>query len=144
VTYEFSYSAKQMLLAIESSFGRSPTNKVRSCERSEPRSEPFVGQARSRSAGFAAQKISLWKLSRFEVVPGRCESEDPFYVEHHDARKRMRAVIGLSSRIACEPMPQLTDAELPMRAKVRDVYMVTVLPGWESGRGPRTRIESGS
>jgi hypothetical protein len=92
------------------------------------------------------RKYLFWKLPRFEVVPGNLESEKPFRASRHGARKRVGAFIGRSSRIAYAPMPQLMGTELPMSAKVRDVYMVTVLPGWESesGRGPRTWIESGS
>ena len=56
---------------------RRPTNKVRSCERSEPRSEPVVGQARPSSGGArGAQKISLKEAARFELRTGKASAPD--------------------------------------------------------------------
>ena len=43
----------------------------------QPRSEPFVGRARSLSAGRAAWKICLWEVPRFEALPGGRGLERP-------------------------------------------------------------------
>jgi hypothetical protein len=104
-------------------------NEVRSWERGEPRSEPFVGQARSRSAVFAAQNMSFWKLPQLESAGAFCASR-------RDDRRWMWPVLEMrtfyDTRLSRGVMPreELKRAYIFHRLRLQGMMILIALAAW--------------